>query len=130
MSVDVMANLLTTLTNAQRVGKKRVALPYSGYKKDFLEFLQKQGVLAAVRVQESPRAKLVVTLAYDETGQPKIGGAKRLSKPGRRLYAKHTEIPYTYDGYGFIVVSTPEGLMIDHKARKAGVGGELVCAIW
>lgn len=130
MSVDVMANLLTTLTNAQRVGKKRVAVPYSGYKKSFLEFLQSQGLVAAVRVQESPRAKLVVTLAYDEAGQPKIGGAKRLSKPGRRWYVKHGEIPYTYEGYGFIVVSTPEGLMIDRKARKAGVGGELVCAIW
>ena len=130
MSVDVMGNLLTSLTNAQRVGKKRVAVPYSGYKKDFLEFLQRQGVVAAVRVQESPRAKLVVTLAYDDAGQGKITGAKRLSKPGRRWYAKHNEIPYTYDGYGFIVVSTPEGLMIDFKARKQGVGGELVCAIW
>lgn len=130
MSVDVMGNVLTTLTNAQRVGKKRVALPYSGHKKDFLEFLQRQEVVGSVRVQESPKAKLVVTLAYDEAGQPKITGAKRLSAPGRRWYAKHTEIPFTYEGYGFIVVSTSDGLMVDQVARKRGVGGELVCAIW
>lgn len=128
--MDTVANMLTTIVNAQRVGKERVAIPYSRFSKELLEFLQKKGVLAKVRVQESPRAKLVVTLAYDEEERPKISGVKRISAPGRRSYIKHSAIPFTYQGYGFLVLSTPEGLMDDSQARKKGVGGELICAIW
>lgn len=128
--MDTVANMLTALVNAQRVGKKRVALPYSRFQKSLLEFLQQQGLVAKVRVQESPRAKLVVTLAYDEHEEPKIAGAKRLSSPGRRYYAGSDEIPFSYQGFGTIVVSTSEGLLDDVSARKRGLGGELVCAIW
>lgn len=127
--MDTIGNMLTSLVNAQRVGKKHVAIPYSRFNKDLLEFLQKRGVVAKVRMQESPKAKLVVTLAYD-SGQPVIHGTKRISKPGRKMYAKNDAIPYAYQDFGFIVLSTSKGLMDEAQARKEHVGGELICAIW
>ena len=127
--MDPIANMLTTILNAQRVGKKRVAVPYSRHKKEILDFLQGKGYIAKVRVQESPRAKLVITLAYDEE-QPRLHGVKRLSKPGQRYYAKYNQIPYTYANIGEIVISTSTGMMTDREARKKKIGGELICAVW
>jgi small subunit ribosomal protein S8 len=128
--MDPIANMLTTLSNAQQVGKKRAAIPYSRFKKDLLDLLQNEGMVAKVRVQESPRAKLVVTLAYDEQGQPRFKGVRRLSTPGQRVYVKKGRIPYTYQGFGTVILSTSQGLMIDREARRQGLGGELLCAIW
>lgn len=127
--MDVIANMLTSLVNAQRVGKKRVAVPYSEFKLQLLHFLQEQGYIAKVRVQEGPKAKLVVTLLYDEE-TPRITGVKRLSSPGRRWYAGHEEIPFTYQGFGTIVISTSKGIVNEVTARKDRVGGEVICAIW
>lgn len=122
--------MLTTLINAQRVGKRRVAIPYSSFTKELLEFLQQRGLVASVRVQEAPRAKLVVTLKYDEDNQPIIHGVRRLSKPGSRYYARARAIPYRYAKVGLIVLSTSRGLKDDRAARQEKVGGELICAIW
>lgn len=129
--MDSIANMLTALLNAQRVGKTRVAVPYSQFKEQLALLFQAKGLVASVRVQEGPRAQLLLTLAYDdESGQPKIHGVRRLSTPGRRQYAKQRELPYPVQSQGAIVVSTPQGLMSDAEARRAGMGGELVCEIW
>ena len=128
--MDTVADMLTTLVNAQRVGKKRVAVPYSRFKKELLDALQKKQYIANVRVQESPKAKLVVTLAYDEAGEPRISGIKRLSKPGSRMYVKGKRMPYSYKSYGSVIVSTSQGLKDEREVRQEGIGGELVCAIW
>lgn len=128
--MDTIANMLTTIINAQRVGKQRVALPYSKFKESLAELLQSKGLVAAVRVQEGPRAKLVVTLAYENETIPRISGVKRLSTPGRRLYVQREAIPRPLTESGSIIVSTSQGLMDDTAARRNGVGGELVCEIW
>jgi len=128
--MDPIADMLTSLINAQRAGKKRVAMPYSNFKKSLLDFLVQKGVVSHVRVQESPKAKLVVTLSYTDNGQPQIRGVKRISKPGRRVYASAKDIPFTYSKIGMIVVSTPQGLVDDIQARREKVGGELICAVW
>lgn len=128
--MDPIADMLTSLVNAQRAGKKRVAVPYSKFKKELLDLLVQKGSVAHVRTQESPKAKLVVTLEYDEFGQPAMRGVKRISKPGRRVYARSKKMPFTYSQIGFIVVSTPEGLMDELQARREKIGGELICAIW
>ncbi|MDP3996983.1 MAG: 30S ribosomal protein S8 [Candidatus Andersenbacteria bacterium] len=128
--MDTIANMLTSLINAQRAGKQRVAVPYSGIKERLAQILQEKGFLSALRVQSGPKAKLVLTLAYDEKGQARIHGLKRISRPGQRWYVKKSRIPYSMDGMGCIVLSTPQGLMDDHKARKAGLGGEMICEIW
>lgn len=128
--MDPVADMLTSLINAQRVGKKRVAVPYSSFKQNILAILQEKGFIGNVRVQESPRAKLVVSLAYDEQGMPRIRGVKRLSSPGSRKFARHTNIPFSHEGFGTIILSTPQGLMDEKKARGEHVGGELICVIW
>ncbi|MEX1997214.1 MAG: 30S ribosomal protein S8 [Candidatus Andersenbacteria bacterium] len=128
--MDTIANMLQTIINAQRVNKKRVAVPYSRFKESLARLLQEKGLLASLRVQEGARSQLILTLAYTEAGKARIHGLKRLSRPGQRLYVSAGDIPYSLDGLGVVVVSTSKGLMDDGRARKEGVGGELVCEIW
>lgn len=128
--MDPIADMITSLVNGQRAGKKRVAIPYSRFKKSLLDMLIKKEMVAHVRVQEGVKAKLIVTLIYNEDGQPRIRGVRRLSKPGRRLYAGSNEMPFAYNGIGFVIVSTPQGLIDESQARREKIGGELICAIW
>lgn len=128
--MDPIGDLFTTLINAQRVGKKRVALPYSRFKEQILELLKSKNMIGSVRLQDSPLAKLVVSLAYDEQQQPRIHGVRRLSKPGSRVYAHYSDIPYSKDGLGMVIISTSAGLIDDRSARRQRVGGELIGEIW
>ncbi len=128
--MDTIANTLTILLNGQRVGKKRVAVPYSNFTKHLLEFLKAQSFIGDFRMQETPVSKLIISLSYSEAGVPKIGGANRISRPGRRVYAGSAQMPYSRQEKGMIIVSTPEGLMDEKHARGKGIGGELICAIW
>ena len=128
--MDNIANMLTAITNAQAVGKTRVAVPHSRFKENLAELLKEKGLIAASRIQEGPRPKLILTLKYRDDGTPTITGIRRISTPGTRRYAKSTTIPYSFDGTGHIILSTPQGLMDDRTARKHGLGGELVCEVW
>lgn len=128
--MDSVANTLTILLNGQRVGKERVAVPHARFTKSFLEFLKKEELIGDIRVQETPIPKLIVSLAYDEAKNPKISGAKRISKPGRRVYAGSSNLPYSQQDNGMIIVSTSVGLMDEKHARGKNIGGELICAIW
>jgi len=128
--MDTVADMLTSIINAQRVHKPRVAVPYSRFKESLARLLIDKELLAAARVQEGTRAKLVLTLKYGDADEPLISGIKRLSKPGQRVYARRGQIPYSFDGTGSVIISTPQGLMDDAQARKTGVGGELVCEVW
>lgn len=127
--MDPIANMLTSLLNASRVGKKRVAIPYSQFKSNLLTLLQTKGIVAKVRLQENARPKLLVSLAY-AAGQPVLHGVRRVSTPGRRVYVNAGHIPYVYDGAGFAVISTSQGLIDDTQARRQKMGGELICKIW
>lgn len=128
--MDTVANILQTILNGQRAQKKRVAVPYSRFTEQLLGFMKGQGFIGDIRTQESPRAKLIVSLAYSDEGKPNINGITRISKPGRRMYAGSEHLPYTYQDAGMIIISTPEGLMDEKHARGKGLGGELICAIW
>jgi len=121
--------MLTAITNAQRVNKERVVIPYSKEKLRLAEFLQTEGMLVKLRVKEGEMKKIVITLGY-EGGQPVIKRVKRLSKPGRRKYVKKQDLPYTGNRPGLYVISTSQGLMNQTKAKMAGLGGELVCELW
>ena len=127
--MDPIGDMLTSLINAQRAGKARVAVPHSKFKKQLLDFLVQKGMVDHVRMQESPRSKLVVTLKYPN-GEPAIRGVRRISKPGQRVYASAARMPYSYQSIGFVVISTPQGLIDESQARRQKVGGELICAIW
>ena len=117
--MDTVGDMLNTLVNAQRVGKERMAVPHSRFKEQLARLLQEKGIVADVRVQSETKPKLVITLGYDG-GQPRVRQAVRLSKPGRRLYVKHDEIPWGTKGSSTFIVSTPQGLM--GRARCAGGG--------
>lgn len=127
--MDPLANMLTIIVNAQKVGKERVAVEYSSFKEELAKLLQSKHVVSKVRVQEGPKSKIIITLAYDD-GDPKITSAARLSKPGSRHYIKHKKLPYTGGRPGLFVVSTSQGLMDQNEARSKNLGGELLCVIW
>lgn len=128
--MDTVANMLTTIVNAQRVKKERVALPYSRLNEKLVELLAARKRVATFRVQEGEKAQLIVTLTYDEAKNAGIRGARRISRPGARRYVTREQLPYPSHGEGFYVVSTPQGLMSEVQARKSGLGGELIGEIW
>lgn len=127
--MDPISNMLTAILNAQKVNKERVAVPYSTFSEQLAGFLQEQGFVVKTRVQDGIRKKLIITLAY-KNGTPIIQSLKRLSRPGNRKYVKSEELPFTGNRPGIYVLSTSAGLMNQDKARKKGLGGELLCEIW
>jgi len=127
--MDSIANTLTTIVNAQRVSKERVAVPYSNFAEQLAKFLQEKGMVAKTRVQGDEKRKLIITLQYDGK-DPVIQAVEKISKPGNRKYVRAGELPYTGSKPGFYVVSTSRGLMDQDKARAEKLGGELLCAVW
>jgi small subunit ribosomal protein S8 len=128
---DPIGDFIVRLKNAAMVGKKSVDVPYSRLKESVALALKKSGYLSAVAdtTQEVGRT-LSVTLAYGASGAPTLSGVKRISKPGRRLYAKAADIHPVKYGRGHLVLSTPKGILVDAEARKHHVGGETLFAIW
>lgn len=127
---DPIADFITRIKNAFMANHTEVVVPYSKMKKALAEILQSEGYIESVEIIEGkPFAEIKMTLKY--VGRmPAVSEVKRLSKPGRRLYATAGEIPKTLGGYGITIVSTNRGVMTDTNARKNNVGGELLCQIW
>ncbi len=131
---DPIADMLTRIRNATQAGHRRVEIPASGTKRAIARVLLEQGYVAAVEdVDEGPQGKVRITLKYYERdGQPTgvIEGIRRVSRPGRRVYADKNSIPKVRGGYGIAIVSTNQGIMTDHQCRRQGVGGEILCEVW
>lgn len=131
MVSDTVGDFIIQLKNAGMVGKKEVSLPYSKLKHAIAQKLAEKGYIESAAMQGKTVAKnLAVVLKYDETGSHQIRGVKRVSKPGRRLYAKATEIYPVKFGKGHMVLSTPAGILTDDEAREKHVGGEQLFMIW
>ncbi|MEK7060385.1 MAG: 30S ribosomal protein S8 [Patescibacteria group bacterium] len=134
MLTDRVGDFIIRLQNAAMIGKREVSAPYSGHLLAIAKKLKELGFLASVTTdvkdEESVKKALVVTLAYDERGNPKLRGVNRISKPGRRLYAPHTSAHKVKGGTGARVMSTPSGIISDSEARKSRVGGEELFEIW
>lgn len=131
MNTDPIADMLTQIRNALAVKKPEVVLPYSRLKHDLAELLQKQGWLTNAEMQETQNRKFLhLSLKYHPNGHAAIGGLRRVSKPGQRIYAKFSEIPKLHMGIGATIISTSKGLMTDQEARREKVGGEVICQIW
>ncbi len=129
-STDPIADLLTRIRNAILAGKNEVRVPNSKMKQAVAEQLKKAGYLSAVTSEKgTPRDTLVVTINEDGKN-PTINEITRVSKPGRRVYSSSTEIPKVKSGRGIMLVSTSKGLMTDTEARKAKLGGELICKVY
>jgi len=128
---DPIGDFIVRLTNAGAVRKDRVVVPYSKLKHAVAEVLVARGFLLGVeQVGKKIKKSLEVTLRYNADGNAYIRGVKRVSKPGRRLYKKSSEIHPVKFGKGMVVLSTPEGILPGEEARKRGVGGEELFIIW
>lgn len=128
---DPIGDFIIRLKNAAMARHREVQVPYSRLKESVALTLKKSGYLVEVAdARQDVGRTLSVTLAYGTGGSPAISGVKRISKPGRRLYAKAADIHPVKYGKGVLVLSTPKGILSDAEARKVKVGGETLFAIW
>lgn len=129
MMTDPIADMLTRMRNAAAVKKSEVVLPFSKIKFEIAKILKKEGYLENVEKIEDHFNTLKLTLRYNK-GQSVISHIKRISKPGRRIYASRDKIPYVLNNLGIAVLTTSHGIMTNRQARRAKVGGEIICEIW
>ena len=130
---DPIADMLTRIRNANAAMFDSVKMPSSKLKENLAKVLEREGYIAGYRVttvENRPGAQLEINLKYSEDRQKSIVGLKRVSKPGLRIYKKCDQMPKVLGGVGVAVVSTSHGLMTDREARKAKLGGEVLCYVW
>jgi len=126
--------MLTRIRNALAVGHPGIRVPSSKIKVAIANILKDEGFIEACYVtHERPQPQLVIRLKY--VGEKKnrrqvITGSKRVSKPGRRVYTRASEIPWVRSGMGIAILSTPKGVLTGQQARRLGVGGEVLCYVW
>ncbi len=137
MSVnDPIADMLTRIRNAVLAGHSQAAMPNSKIKAEIARILKDEGFIESFEVVDGEQAaQKVLRLKIKYTGErrerrPVISGLERVSKPGRRIYTKKTDIPWVLSGIGVAILSTPKGVMTGARARQLGVGGEILCKVW
>ena len=128
---DPIGDMLTRIRNGIMASYDAVDIPSSKLKMNIVKVLKSEGFIKNYRIMnEGARETIRVFLKYDENGVAVIGGLKRVSKPSRRFYTKTDKIPKVLGGLGVNILSTSKGVMTDREARKMGVGGEVLCAVW
>ena len=128
---DPVSDLLARLRNALSARHEKTDIPSSRFKVELARILKDEGYIKNFKVMDDRGGSLLrLYLKYDDTGNPVIHGVARSSKPGRRLYAGKNELPEVLGGLGVAIVSTSQGLLTGHDAKKRGVGGEVVCTVW
>ncbi len=127
MLTDPIADMLTRVRNANMALHDEADMPTSKMKVSLAAVLQQEGYIAGYEVNDRT---LTVKLKYDSERRRVISGIKRASKPGRRVYIGHEEIPRVLGGMGVAVLSTSQGIITGQEARRRGVGGELICTVW
>lgn len=131
MLTDPIADMLTRIRNANMALHDVVRMPTSKLKVGVAEVLVDEGYISGYDVEgEGARSELVVRLKYDAQRRRVLTGIKRISKPGRRVYADHESVPKVLGGMGVSVLSTSQGLMTGQEARRRGIGGEILCSVW
>ncbi|QTF92510.1 30S ribosomal protein S8 [Halomonas sp. BM-2019] len=126
---DTLADMFTRIRNAQMATKETVTMPSSKLKVEVARVLKDEGYITDFAVTESAKPELTVTLKYFE-GKPVIEHLQRVSKPSLRQYKGKDALPKVADGLGIAIVTTSNGVMTDRAARKAGVGGEVICTVF
>lgn len=128
---DPIGDMLTRIRNAQSVRKGTVDIPLSKIKVSIAQILKEEGYVGehAIIKNEEGHPYIRVTLKYHQN-RPVIEEIKRCSTPGRRLYVAKDEIPRVYQGLGIAILSTNRGVLSSRKARRLGVGGELLCTVF
>lgn len=128
---DSIADMLTRIRNAQTAKLESVTVETSKMKKTIAQILLDEGYIASFEEVENGKfTNLVINLKYVNKNQRVITGLKRISKPGRRIYASSQDLPKVLGGLGIVIVSTSKGVMTDREARKLGIGGEVLAYVW
>jgi small subunit ribosomal protein S8 len=123
--------MLTRIRNAITARKAKVIMPASKLKERLAEVLKDEGFVGAVsREDDGKQGLLSIELRYDHNNRNAIEGIRRVSKPGQRAYARHTQLPRVRSGLGIAILTTSKGVMTERDARKHGLGGELLCEVW
>ncbi len=134
MFSDPIADMLTRVRNALMAGHTTVAIPHSRLKQEIARIMLEEGYIEGYEVgDEKPGPMIHITLKYYGDRRHRrsvITGLERVSKPGRRVYKKRRELPWVLSGMGIAIVSTSQGVMTVEDARRKGIGGEVLCAIW
>jgi small subunit ribosomal protein S8 len=131
MMTDPIADMLTRIRNAYRIEREQVDVPASRLKEGIAAVLKREGFITDYRRFESgSKAFLRVYLKYGPRGEHVLNGLRRVSTPGRRVYAPVTEVPFVRKGLGVAIVTTPKGVLSDRECRAMRVGGEVLCTVW
>ena len=123
-----VADMLTRIRNAQRIGRSLVVMPASKQKVAIARVLQDEGYIHSFEVKEDVKAELTINLKYYQ-GKPVIELIARASRPGLRLFKGKNALPRVQGGLGIAIISTSQGVMSDHMARQKGIGGEVICYV-
>jgi small subunit ribosomal protein S8 len=128
---DPLGDMLTRIRNGQKAGLSAVTSPASKLRANVLDVLKREGFIRGYEraAETSGMAEFRIELKYHE-GHPVIREIKRVSTPGRRVYSKIAELQPVFNGLGISILSTPRGVMSDHEARAANVGGEVLCRVF
>ena len=133
---DPVADMLTRIRNAVMAGHAQVAMPSSKLKIEIAKILKDEGFLEGFEVVDGENeVQKVLRIKIKYVGERRqrsavISGLERVSRPGRRIYTKKTDIPWVLSGIGVAILSTPKGVMTGVRARQLGVGGEILCKVW
>ena len=133
MMTDPVADLLSRIRNASMARHELTRVPANKLKKNIALLLKAEGYVADVRQEEWGPQKhqtLTIVLKYGEDRTSAFQGIRRVSRPGRRVYVRHDQIPRVLSGLGISIISTSTGLMSDKEARRRKIGGELLCEVW
>ncbi len=131
MHTDPIADYLTRIRNGIRAGHDEVEIPLNGLKLEISRILKEQGYIKDFSRRPAAVGEAInIELKYTEEREPVILGIERVSRPGRRRYVDHKNVPRVHGGTGTAIVSTSAGVMTGHEARQKGVGGEVVAYVW
>ena len=133
MLTDPIADMLTRIRNANKALQDTAAMPTSRLKEEIARILKEEGYIRDYRVEEREGVAyrvLVVELKYGRSRERIITGLRRVSKPGRRIYARKDRLPRVLGGMGTAILSTSSGLVTSRTAEEKGIGGEVVCFVW
>lgn len=128
---DPIADMLTRIRNANTANHKTVDMPASRTKRAIAQILQDEGFIDGYeRLESGPQGTIRIQLRYGPEKEKVITGLRRISRPGLRVYTRKTEIPRVLGGLGLVIISTPQGIMSGKRAKKRGVGGEVLAYVW
>lgn len=130
MMTDPVSDMLARIRNALIARHERVEMPLSKLKHNIAEILKHEGYISDVSIQQEAPGKLTLVLKYGSGRSAAIVGLRRSSRPGRRFYVGHDEIPKVMNGMGISILSTSRGVITDQEAQRQRVGGELLCEVW